>query len=197
VFRLGSVAGLAIHACMFARALHLKNVGVARFTSLVPGMDNRKSCDFSDRISAVVTVFPEAPRHKPGAEAHEQGNPHKKDRENPHQVLRVFEAIHIVREELHLPRQIATPVFIGVSYRTALQGAPVRAELHLPGAKPRSPHYHTCPLSSGFKRVQTPSGTTPVSPAEPAAWSVPARHSYCRPVRAQQSPPASIAAPNP
>jgi len=54
------VARLAVHMCVFALALHIQDIGMARLASLMTGELHRSSRDLANGIAAIVAVLPEA-----------------------------------------------------------------------------------------------------------------------------------------
>ena len=60
---LRTVAGLTIDPGMHAGLLHIRNVAVARFTSLVPRKEDGTGCNLNNGGSAVVAIFSEALRY--------------------------------------------------------------------------------------------------------------------------------------
>jgi hypothetical protein len=65
------MARLARDSGVLPFALNLQNIGVTLFTGPVPGVRDRKRRRLRDGVSAVMSVFSEAPGNKKGAYAEE------------------------------------------------------------------------------------------------------------------------------
>jgi hypothetical protein len=87
VLRQRTMTSLAIDGRVFAGLFHIENVGMAGFTSRMPGVHNRQSRDFGQRIRSIVTKLPEARRNKPSADTQEEDHSDQEDPDDPQQVL--------------------------------------------------------------------------------------------------------------
>jgi hypothetical protein len=66
------MTGLASDAGMFALGLLFEDIGMAGFTGLVPGMDDRQRRNLRNGVAAVMSVLPKAVRDEVGSQAKER-----------------------------------------------------------------------------------------------------------------------------
>lgn len=88
-----AVAGLAVHACMLSVLFQREDVGMAGLAGLVSSKHRWFGGDFGDRISAIVAVLTETPRHKDRPDQNKDYDSSGEDQGDTPQMLRVLEPV--------------------------------------------------------------------------------------------------------
>lgn len=89
-----TVAGFAVHACMFSLVLHANNIRVAGLAGLVSGKPDWLGGNFHDGISAIVAIFAKALRYQ-GCPQEDKGDDRdREDHGDTQQMLDILERVH-------------------------------------------------------------------------------------------------------
>ncbi len=91
VFGQGAVAGLAAHARVLPRVMHLGFIGVAEGALACPRIGNRQGGDHVKRTRPVVSILPKVFGHHGGADNEEDDDSRQQDQRGSNQVCRISE----------------------------------------------------------------------------------------------------------
>ncbi len=95
VFRmlgLRAMASFASDPRMLAFGFLLQDIGVAGFTSFVPGVDNGLRCDLRNRIAPVMSILPKTSRDKGCSNAKEREQSHHEQGCDAEQMFGILHA---------------------------------------------------------------------------------------------------------
>lgn len=100
------MAGLAVHARMFARFLYIQHFGVALLTGLVAGKNYRLGTEFGQRVSPVVAILSKALGDEVRPYQQKQHKNHSARHRKPDDMFGIFEfcQVHPVRIRCQLLR---------------------------------------------------------------------------------------------
>jgi hypothetical protein len=89
-----TMAGLTVDACMDAGLLHLSNVGMARFASLLARKVDRTGGNLNNGGSAVVAIFSEALWYNEVTDHQKYHEANDKQKSKPEKMPRILEVTH-------------------------------------------------------------------------------------------------------
>jgi hypothetical protein len=90
----GPVAGFAVHMGVLPLAFHLENIGMARLAGLVSGEGHGSRRNFSDGISAVMSILAKTAWDQDGAQNYEYNDSSDEDQGHAEQVFDILEPVH-------------------------------------------------------------------------------------------------------
>ena len=91
VLRLGAVAGLACDSSVFTLGLLLGDIDVARFTRLVPGVDDGQRSNLRNGVTPVMPVLAKAVRDEIGSNTEKREGP---DHKHGCDAEQMFDVLH-------------------------------------------------------------------------------------------------------
>ena len=94
VFCQSTVAGFAVHACVFSLVLHGDDIRVAGLAGLPSGKQNRLGGNFRDGISAIVAIFAKASGYQGRPQEDKGENRDREDDCDTQQMLDILEPVH-------------------------------------------------------------------------------------------------------
>ena len=98
-----AMTGFTSNPGMYPLALHLEDIGMAAFASLVTCEDHRPVGDVGDGRTPVMAILPEATRNKKAARHEEQHNSNQKDGCHPEEVSCILEICHSCNRKWRCP----------------------------------------------------------------------------------------------